>query len=165
MVKKAKIALKRNSSIFKGSIVASATSLRGRRAFLPLPPGRRLYKPEADSRIRKTFLPLFIEPLPLLCEGVCQTELVWQIVRITRIQDVTLSGIIIVDNHYFSFLNDRICANFHGICIISYKKIKMAKNPQAKDYRHEDAKRKYIPSAGFAARGGIPKAFQWKLDL
>ena len=30
---------------------------------------------------------------------------------------------------------------------------KKAKNPQAKDYRHEDAKRKNIPPAGLAARG------------
>ncbi len=37
---------------------------------------------------------------------VCQTELVWQIVRITRIQDVTLSGIIIGDTHYFSFADE-----------------------------------------------------------
>jgi hypothetical protein len=30
---------------------------------------------------------------------------------------------------------------------------KKVKNPQVEDYRHEDAKRKNIPSAGLAARG------------
>jgi len=34
---------------------------------------------------------------------------------------------------------------------------KQAKNPQVEDYRHEDAKRKNIPSAGLAARGRTPK--------
>ena len=42
---------------------------------------------------------------------------------------------------------------------------KKVKNPQVEDYRHEDAKRKNIPPAGLAASGGIPKTFQWKLDL
>ena len=36
----------------------------------------------------------------------CQTELVWQIVRIIHIQDVTLSGISIVYNHFFSFADE-----------------------------------------------------------
>ena len=30
---------------------------------------------------------------------------------------------------------------------------KKGKNPEVKDYRHEDAKRKNIPPAGLAARG------------
>ncbi len=34
---------------------------------------------------------------------------------------------------------------------------KKGKNPQVEDYRHEDAKRKNIPSAGLAARGRTPK--------
>jgi hypothetical protein len=32
--------------------------------------------------------------------------------RITRIQDVTLSGIIIVDNHYFSFADEGLIEEY-----------------------------------------------------
>ena len=42
---------------------------------------------------------------------------------------------------------------------------KEAKEQRVEDYRHEDAKRKNIPSAGLAARVQTPKMVQWKRDL
>lgn len=57
-------------------------------------------------------------------------------------------------------MNDRICVHFHGICIISHKKIKMAKNPQVMDYRDEHKNvslwRQLI--AGLSSQGDPPHA-------
>jgi hypothetical protein len=44
---------------------------------------------------------------------------------------------------------------------------KKAKEQRVEDYRHEDAKRKNIPSAGLAVRGHapeIPEQIRWGLD-
>ena len=38
------------------------------------------------------------------------------------------------------------------------------KEPQVEDYRHEDAKRKNIPTAGLAARGRTPEAVEQKIE-